>query len=165
MAEPRFDVLFAGELRGAAGVGHVKQRLGALFKLDPSGVERLFTGHPVYIKRDVDQATAEKFRAAFHQAGAVAQLVAVPSEPPPPHCATPEAPEQSWSLAPPGANLEELTDQAPLRHPDTSTLSLVEGHDWSLDDCAPLPLAEPIADLDALALEPISESPNTTKPE
>lgn len=40
-------------------------------------------------------------------------------------------PSEAWSIAPPGAELEELSDLGPPQHPDTSKLSLVEGDDWS----------------------------------
>ncbi len=176
MAEPTFDVLFTGELFGAAESEFVKQRLARTFKLDESGVARLFSGQKVFIKRAVDRATAERYRAVFHAAGAVAQIVQVnqdpdalfrfdDSEPPddapgaPPTAGRPVEPGETLSLAPPGATLEELSERGPEQHPDTSKLSLVDGDDWSLEDCAPPPLAEPIPDIDTLALEPQSRSP------
>lgn len=188
MAEPKYDVAFAGELRGAADIEHVKLRLGEMFKLGQAGIDRLFSGHQVFIKRGVDRPTAERFRDAFYKAGAVVDLVPVAEADQGPirfddsDAATDAEPDaaaeadvaagagqdsvaaapdrqtvQDWSVAPVGAPLEELSDLGPEQHPDTSQLSLVEQPDWSLEDCAPPPLAQPIPDIDSLELEPIAE--------
>lgn len=178
MAEPTFDVLFAGELQGSADPVNVKKRLAALFKLDQAGVDRLFGGQRVFIKRGVDRATAERFRDVFAQAGAKAELERVGGDPEEVFAFDDSDDEASdgasdgaggeagtaaagiggtLSLAPPGAPLDELSDRGPERNPDISKLSLVEGDGWSLEDCAPPPLAQPIPDLDELALEPLPE--------
>lgn len=179
MGEPRFDVLFTGKLLDTTDVAHVQQRLRELFKLDQAGIDHLFSGQRVSVKRDVDQATAERFRAAFHQAGALAELVPLTvaredlihfddndegnedeDEAAGDHGESTSSPStQDWSLAPAGAALEELSDQGPAQNPDTSKLSLIEGQDWSLEDCAPPPLAQPLPDIDDLRLEPLADSP------
>ncbi|MBK5968100.1 MULTISPECIES: RodZ family helix-turn-helix domain-containing protein [Thiorhodovibrio] len=211
MAEPTFDVLFSGELIGSADPEHVKQRLAQMFKLDEAGAARLFGGHRVFIKRGVDQATADRFREVFAKAGALAEIEQVGGEPEEvfhfddsdDEADTPaQAPVQnqtaqntlgqhqadqnqsaehqsaehqaaqhqsaqpsaagdaagSWSVAPAGSELEELSDSAPEQNPDTSQLSLVEGNDWTLEDCAPPPLAQAIPDIDSMELEPSSKS-------
>lgn len=187
MAEPSFDVLFAGELHGAASAEHVKHRLALLFKLDQSAVERLFSGQRVFVKRGVDGETAERYRLAFYKAGAVVEITQVSGESQElfrfddtddhahqdaktgtntPSLAAATAPESvgaSLSLAPVGAPLEELSDRAPAKNPDVSQLSLVEGEDWSLEDCAPPPVAVRIPDIDSLTLD--TESTRPDKPQ
>ncbi len=70
MSEARFHVVFAGQLVKGADPATVKANLGRLFKMDAAKVEKLFAGQPVVLKKDADQATAMKFRAALKQAGA-----------------------------------------------------------------------------------------------
>jgi len=70
MSDARFHVVFTGELVKGADPDTVKANLGRLFKMDAAKVEKLFSGQPVILKKDADQATAMKFRAALKQAGA-----------------------------------------------------------------------------------------------
>ncbi|MDX1610221.1 MAG: hypothetical protein R3225_08890 [Halofilum sp. (in: g-proteobacteria)] len=74
MAEGEYQVVFRGELVGDRPEETVKQQLAALFKMPPEKVEALFSGKPVVVKRNLDQATARKFEAAFRKAGAVCEL-------------------------------------------------------------------------------------------
>lgn len=112
----------------------------------------------------VDQAFGAQGRSPPSGASSAAPSVgsAPASSPAATPTSTPGAPASSpaaapaggaWSVAPPGAELEELSDRGPEQNPDTSKLSLVEGDNWSLEDCAPPPLAQPIPDIDSLELE------------
>lgn len=74
MAEGEFQVIFRGELVGDRPEETVKQQLAALFRMPESKVEALFSGKPVVVKRNLDEATARKFEAAFRKAGAVCEL-------------------------------------------------------------------------------------------
>lgn len=74
MADEGFQVVFRGELAGDRPADEVKQRLAALFKMPANKVEALFSGKPVVVKRNLDEATARKFEAAFRKAGAVCEL-------------------------------------------------------------------------------------------
>lgn len=73
MAE--YQVLFEGRLTGERPLDEVKRNLAALFKMKAEQVDALFTGKPVVIKRDIDQATALKYQAAFKKAGAVCAVI------------------------------------------------------------------------------------------
>jgi hypothetical protein len=81
MAE--YQVLFEGKLTGERQLDEVKRNLAALFKMKAEQVDALFTGKPVVIKRDIDQATALKYQAAFKKAGAVCTVVTDEAEPAP----------------------------------------------------------------------------------
>ena len=74
MADEGFQVVFRGETTGDRPVEEVKQRLAALFKMPGNKIEALFSGKPVVVKRNLDEATARKFETAFRKAGAVCEL-------------------------------------------------------------------------------------------
>lgn len=70
-----YQVVFEGKLTGERALDEVKRNLAALFKMKPEQVDALFSGKPVVIKRDIDQATALKYQAAFKKAGAVCTVL------------------------------------------------------------------------------------------
>lgn len=71
---PKFNVKFTGEIAPDQDLNKVKEKLAALLKLDAAKMERLFTGATVVIRKDVDQAVAEKLQQVFRYAGAVCEL-------------------------------------------------------------------------------------------
>lgn len=77
MSDTRYNLVFSGQVVGGADPAAVKQNLAKLFKIDAARVEALFSGKPVVLKKDADQAAAMKFRAALRQAGAQCQMVAI----------------------------------------------------------------------------------------
>jgi uncharacterized protein YbjQ (UPF0145 family) len=74
MAE-KFDLVFEGGIAPGQDEGAVKQALMKLLKTDDSGVQRLFGGNTVTIKKNLDGVTAEKFQQAFETTGALCALV------------------------------------------------------------------------------------------
>lgn len=74
MAEGDFQVVFRGELTGERSEGEVRQQLAALFKMPEEKVAGLFGGKPIVVKRNLDEATAKKFEAAFRKAGALCEI-------------------------------------------------------------------------------------------
>ena len=74
MAE-KFNLVFEGKIAPDQDEGAVKTALMKLLKTDDNGVERLFGGSAVTIKKDLDQATAAKFQQAFETTGALCTLV------------------------------------------------------------------------------------------
>lgn len=115
MSEARFHVVFAGQLVKGADPDTVKANLGRLFKMDAARVEKLFAGQPVVLKKDADQATAMKFRAALKQAGAECVLKPLDEEvieaAPAPAVATPSAaPAASAPPTQPAAAAENQGD-------------------------------------------------------
>lgn len=109
MSDARFHVVFAGQLVKGADPETVKANLGRLFKMDAAKVEKLFSGQPVVLKKDADQATAMKFRAALKQAGAECVLKPLQDTAPAPaaapaSAAIPAAPATSTPASPPEPN-------------------------------------------------------------
>ena len=72
--ESKFDITFRGDVIAGNNIVDVKQRLAQLFKIDAEKVDALFTGRAVPLKRNVDQATAEKYKAILMKAGAQVSL-------------------------------------------------------------------------------------------
>ena len=88
-----FDVLFRGEIQAGQNVEQVKQRVGAIFKLDKAKLERLFSGETPYLKRNTDITSADKILCAMEYAGAIAEVIACVVKP------------QILSMAPLGSNV------------------------------------------------------------
>ena len=75
MNEPLCNVMFDGTVDASRNVDEVKKNVAALFKKEPSQIEALFFGRPVALKKNVDPATAEKYRQALLKAGAICTIV------------------------------------------------------------------------------------------
>jgi ribosomal protein L7/L12 len=75
MTESNYQIVFEGKLTGERPLEEVKRNMAALFKMNAAQVENLFAGKPVVIKKDIDQATASKYQAAFQKAGALCAIV------------------------------------------------------------------------------------------
>lgn len=74
MAEGEFQVVFRGEITGDEPVEVVKRQLGNLFRMPPERVEALFSGKPVVVKKNIDEATAQRLKQAFLRAGAACEV-------------------------------------------------------------------------------------------
>lgn len=105
MSDARFHIVFSGKLVGGADLATVKSNLGRLFKMDSARVEKLFSGQPVVIKKDADQAMAMKFRALMKQAGAECDIrpVSAGASPPAPAAAPVSAPQAQPSAVESGS--------------------------------------------------------------
>jgi hypothetical protein len=171
MAEERFDLSYKGDLAPGADPASVRERLTAVFKLSAAGAERLFTGRPVIVKRNVDAVAAARFTEVFEQAGALLTVTPLTTE------SGSEAPDNDTDAAsapdripPPqqvsrdravgAATLSLAAQDGFLEEPrtvniaafDTGGLNLVSGRDWTLADCEPPPTPIPIPDIGYLSL-------------
>jgi hypothetical protein len=142
MVDERYQVIFSGRVLPGRDRAEVRQRLGQMFRIAGAQLERLFSGIPIAIKKDIDLDTATRVREAFKGAGALVELkkmgdrpaqakaeAARPAGPgaPPPAPQTPDA-ARSLELAP--ARTGDLLDCAPTEPPtplrDTGHLELAE---------------------------------------
>jgi hypothetical protein len=82
MADATFQVVFEGRLAEGADRAQVKANVARLFKIDVAKVEPLFSGRRAVVKRRLDEATANRYRDAFEQAGAIVKLVPEGAEEP-----------------------------------------------------------------------------------
>jgi len=78
--EARYHIVFRGELVSGADPEQVRRNLAQLFKMEPERVEKLFAGKPVVLKKEADQGTAMKMRAALKKAGAECEMKPVGGE-------------------------------------------------------------------------------------
>lgn len=150
MSETEFDIVFRGDIVLGHQLGEVKTRLQQLFKTDAAKVDALFTGRPVALKRNLDNATANKYREALLKAGAQVEICAsgsinftVPADRPEP------VRRAVWSLAPVGSYLLMPTER-PRISPiliDTSSISLraAEGNLLDASEAARAPAPAVIA--------------------
>src|SRR5690625_7977487 len=68
-ATAKFNLVVAGELVPGASPEAVKNNLAKLFKLPVEKAEVLLNATPRTLQKEVDQATAMKWRAALQRAG------------------------------------------------------------------------------------------------
>lgn len=131
----KFDIYFLGETLPTADPALVREGVGRLFKLEGPAVERLFSGKPLRVKKEVDVDAASRYRAAFREIGALIQIVPA-GAPAPALSATPQraaAPPPAAAVPPPAAVApppptapppEPADEQAALAQ--TLTLTIVE---------------------------------------
>jgi uncharacterized membrane protein YhaH (DUF805 family) len=119
MSEHRFKIVFDGTLLPGVDINTAKLNLAALYKSEVAAVERLFSGQPVTLKRDLSQIDAQTYLQALKNTGIDAHL-----EPEPvielnlsdvrDHA--PAATEPDSPYAPPRADVaERVPEYAPLK--------------------------------------------------
>jgi hypothetical protein len=75
MSDQQFDIIFRGDIVFGHQLADVKARLQQLFKADAAKVDALFSGRPVPLKRGLDHASAQKYKDALMNAGALVDIV------------------------------------------------------------------------------------------
>ena len=132
MSEQGFDIIFRGDIVIGHQLQQVKQSLQQLFKADEARIQQLFAGRPVPLKRGLDAATAEKYRAVLFKAGAMVEVRPAASgaaarDAGTAGAATTAAPVAAgFSLAPPGSLLLTVAERRrlPPVEIDTSGISV-----------------------------------------
>ncbi len=76
MSDNRFKIVFDGALRPGVESTTAKLNLAELFKSDVEAIEKLFTGRPVALKRDLSRPDAETYLTALNNAGVDARIEA-----------------------------------------------------------------------------------------
>lgn len=166
MADELFHVVFRGDIADGFALADVKARFAQLFKLDPARVDAYFAGKPTALKKDCDRATAEKFRGALQQIGAVAEIrpanpaaaapapqpaaqpaaqtaaakPAVPVAPAAPAAAVAPVAANPWSLSPEGSTLirpDEIIAPPPVEV-SIEHISVVKRNPFAADAEPPL---------------------------
>ena len=74
MSDQLFEVAFSGQISEGANLEEVKARVGKIFNADEAKLAQLFTGKRVVIKKNIDQATAAKYKTALNRAGAECEV-------------------------------------------------------------------------------------------
>jgi hypothetical protein len=104
----RYDIYLSGQLAEGITAAAAAAALAQLFRSTPAAMAGLVTGKPQLLKRNVDRATAARYREALQRAGimvAFRQLPAAdtaqPPSPPPVQPATTPASESAAPETPP----------------------------------------------------------------
>lgn len=69
--ENLYDIYFAGNLVEGVSQEQARSNVGALFKADEKTLDALFSGKAQLLKKGIDKASAIKYKAAMHKAGAM----------------------------------------------------------------------------------------------
>lgn len=127
MSEANFQVVFRGRRVEGSDPVEVKEKLASLFKTTVEQINPMFMGKRVVIKKGIDEATAQKYQAAMHQAGAVAEVEPMEIEPAPAEAETRDIQPPAHgefdavSLADFG---DTLVEEKPVEAPDIDTSSI-----------------------------------------
>jgi uncharacterized membrane protein YhaH (DUF805 family) len=79
MSDNRFKIVFDGTLLPGVDINTAKLNLAALYKSEVAAIERLFSGQPVALKRDLSQIDAQAYLQALKNAGIDARLEPEPA--------------------------------------------------------------------------------------
>ena len=81
MAKGSYQVIFSGKIIEHADLDMVKANVARTFSIPPEKLEKLFSGRRLVLKKDLDHATAERYRLTLERAGALCELEDTASKP------------------------------------------------------------------------------------
>lgn len=143
MSEPIFDVAFYGIIQPGVDKEAAIQNMARLFKTTPQKVSPFFAGGRKIIKSKLDEATAQKYRAALEKAGLVIKLEPQSSA---------DIDIADISAAPVGADvLENPPEIEPRPIGDISSITMAEPGVDVLEN-PPDVKPEPIGDISAITM-------------
>lgn len=129
MSEQQYDIIFRGDIVLGHQLTDVKVRLQQLFKTDAEKVDALFSGRPVPLKRNLDLASAQKYRDALIKAGVQVEVAPTKDA----KVATASQPEAAKSASASQQPLQQTapapTEQTPREQAATNNK---ESEAWSL---------------------------------
>ena len=99
MSDQLFEIAFSGRISDGANPAEVRANIGKMFNADEGKLAQLFSGKRVVIKKNLDQATAAKYKSAFNRAGAECEVRPMGGAP----AAAPKAPPAKAAAAAPAA--------------------------------------------------------------
>ena len=128
MSDQLFEVAFSGEIADGAALDEVKARVGKMFNADEAKLAQLFSGKRIIIKKNIDQSTAAKYRAALSKAGAVCEVKPMGAAPAPAsekaQAAAAAAPAAASAGSPPPVQIETSYDGEVAPPPQTDPLGI-----------------------------------------
>lgn len=165
MSDELFEVAFSGQIKDGADLEQVKAKIGAMFKADATKLAHLFSGKRMVIKKNIDQAMANKYKAALDNAGAVCEIKSLS------HNTESNLPEKTLTenqpaeiIPKPVASTSEFTGDAPAA-PQTDPLGITANDISELSaGLAPVgsdmqdeikPVAEPQLDISGMDVAPV----------
>ena len=127
MSDQLFEVAFSGQVSEDANLEDVKARVGKMFNADDAKLAQLFSGKRIVIKKNIDQATAAKYKTALNRAGAECEVIPSGAAVPPVQAAAPAAAapvESAVASAPPSAEYETRYEGEIEPPPQTDPLGI-----------------------------------------
>jgi len=126
MSDQLFEVAFSGQISEGANLEEVKARVGKMFNADEAKLAQLFSGKRIVIKKNIDQATAAKYKTALNRAGAECEISSPGGEAAAaqPAAATPAPAEPAAKSAPVSTEYETSYDGEVAPPPRTDPLGI-----------------------------------------
>jgi len=126
MSDQLFEVAFSGQISDGANLEEVKARVGKMFNADDAKLAQLFSGKRIVIKKNIDQATAAKYKTALNRAGAECEISSSGGGEPArqPAAAAPAAESAASAAAPPPTEYESSYDGDVAPPPRTDPLGI-----------------------------------------
>jgi hypothetical protein len=129
MSEQLFEVAFSGQISDGADADEVRARLAKMFSADEAKLAQLFSGRRVIVKKNIDQATAAKYKTALNRAGAECEVAAMGGETAPAKPAS-EAPAASAAAPASAPSMEyEANDYGEVAPPPQTDPLGITGDD------------------------------------
>ena len=133
MAKGSYQVIFSGKIIEHADLDMVKANVARTFSMPPDRIEKLFSGRRLVLKKDLDQATAERYRITLQRAGALCEIEDTAASTP-----ITEKPVQPVPSVHPAAPEIAAQTQPPVTQADESGMSMAEAG-IILAESAPVP--------------------------
>ena len=105
MADQVYQIVFQGKIAPDSSVEEVKANLAKLFHADEPRIDRLFSGQTMVLKKGLDREAGERYRVLLEKAGALCEVVAIPSSPRAP--IPPKVPDRTKATPPSGPKASE----------------------------------------------------------
>lgn len=74
MSGELYEVAFSGQISEGADVETVMAKVGKMFNADEAKLAQLFSGKRIVIKKNIDEATASKYKTALNRSGAECEI-------------------------------------------------------------------------------------------
>lgn len=140
MSDQLFEVAFSGQISAGADLAEVKARVGKMFNADETKLAQLFSGKRIVIKKNIDEATAAKYRTALNRAGAeceVNPIGGVAEASPPSSSETPVSP-------PSGSASEAAPAAVPAAGAEPAAAAAQQYESGDYGEVAPPPQTDPL---------------------
>ena len=133
MSEQLFEIAFSGKLMEGVNPDEVRAKVGKMFNADEAKIAQLFSGKRIVIKKNIDRATAAKYKTALNRAGAECEVRQMGAASEKPAAAT---------GAPAPAGEKPAAPRSAKPAPAEAAASPAEPVDYG--DVAPLPQTDPL---------------------
>ena len=76
--DTRFRVVFLNDFKRGTRIAEIREKVRQRFNLSEEGVERMFGGRPIVVKKDVDAEIAYQYKLAIDETGANCKIEVMP---------------------------------------------------------------------------------------